>query len=402
MPLPTPAEHLLPDNSSALERVLAAAAGRLQALSAPLELLKQPASVSASFLPFLAWEVTTDIWFRDWPEATKRALTAHSIELHRHKGSAYTLREYVRYAGGQVLDITTPPQKVFSGPSLSRAEREAWLSSLPQVRTWRVQETAVFGHAKAFYGGSRRGMFAERSFAVSSTALSRLHRRARWVVKGVETSVNVTTDGTIFQLHLVGTEGDRVFSGRPVHCRFFVPSEAWRRLVTIAPKARLPWRSPVGPTRQAISAEPERVVVPGTRGRSVFSMLPIGGTYFVPSTAPLRIYERFPVVDGSGPRRGPSVQIMGTGFYGWPRRTATVRLSIPGRRNRHAAGEGIAALRRFWLPHNGEPLQNVRRAIQASKRLSDRVLLDYGPKPRFVAGGRPFIAGVDTLVVGRP
>lgn len=400
---PVPYElHLLPASATPLERTLAGAGSRLQALPTPIESLKRPFEVPSAFLPFLAWELSVDVWFRGWPEATQRAITARSIELHRRKGTATCLREYVRYAGGEVIDITTPPQRVFSGPSASRADREAWLAALPQVRTWRVQETAAFGPAKAFHGGPLHAMFVERSFAVPSTALQRLRRRARWVVKGVETTVRVEDYGSYFRLHLTGTAGARVFAGRPFGARYFVPSEAWRRIVTIAPRARLAWRMPVGPTLQAIGSEPERVTVAGTGGHSVFCDRPFGARFFAPSTAALRIYERYPVVDGTAPRRGPAVQIMGMGHYGWPRSTAVVRTSVPGKRHSRAAGAGIAALRRYWMPHDGTRLQDVCRAASAAKRLSDRVLLDIGPKPRFVAGGRPLIAGVDALVVGRP
>jgi phage tail P2-like protein len=395
--------HLLPASATPLERALAGAGARLQELPVPIDLLKQPLQVPAAFLPFFAWEVSTDVWFRAWPEATKRAIAARSIELHRKKGTAYALQEYVRYAGGQVLDITTPPQRVFSGPSLTRAEREAWLAALPQVRTWRVRETATAGRAKAFHGAGGHALFVERSFAVPSTAWERLRRRARWVVGGIETTVKVADYGTWFQLSLPGAAGPRVFSGRPCEPRrFFVPSEAWRRIVTVAPQARLAWRSPVGPTLRAVLSEPERVTVSGVRGRSVFCDTPIGAAYFVASTAPLRIYERYPVVDGSGPRRGPAVQIMGAGHYGWPRHTAVVRTSAPGRRHPRAAGAGITALPHYWMPRDPEPLQQVRRAACAAQRLSERVLLDIGPRPLIVAGRAPVIAGGVPVIVGSP
>ena len=35
-------------------------------------------------------------------------------------------------------------------------------------------------------------------------------------------------------------------------------------------------------------------------------------------------------------------------------------------------------------------------------RLSDQVLLKIGPVPRFVAGGAPFLAEIDKLIVGQP
>jgi hypothetical protein len=45
-------------------------------------------------------------------------------------------------------------------------------------------------------------------------------------------------------------------------------------------------------------------------------------------------------------------------------------------------------------------VKRARTAVMASKKLVDRVFLELGPVPRFVAG-RPFIAGVDSFFVGR-
>ncbi len=394
-------DDLLSQNARPLLRTFAMATGRIQDIAVPIDTVKRPFVVTASFLPWIAYEYSVDVWFRTWPAATKRAITAASLQLHQRKGTLYAISEYIRYAGGQVLGVTRPPMKVFSGPALTRGQREAWLSSLPQVRVWLMREEAHFGSAKAFHGGYHHGMFGERSYAVPSTALSRLRRRARWVVDGVETEVRVRTFENYYRLHLHGQEGRAVYVGRPFGRRFLIPSTAWRRLVTIRPRARMPWRSPSGPTLLPVSNEPERVMVAGQRGRSVFENTTIGG-FFVPSTAKYRIFDRFPVHDGRRVLRSPACQFMGTGRYGFPMHTAWLRTSIPGRVRSFAAGRGFMLPRaKFWLPHDGEPLQQVRRATQSAKRLSDRVLLDIGPKPRFIAG-RPFIAGVDRLVVGRP
>ena len=75
--------------------------------------------------------------------------------------------------------------------------------------------------------------------------------------------------------------------------RHLIPSDAWKRIVTVAPKALLPWRSAIGPTLQAVESEPERVKVAGARGRSVFCDLPLNkASFFVPTSATLRIFER--------------------------------------------------------------------------------------------------------------
>lgn len=396
-----PAEHLLPQSASPLEQVFAAAGGRLQAIPTPIETVKRPYQVPAQFLPFVGWEYSVDVWFSHWPETTKRNIAARSLQLHQKKGTLYCIREYVRYAGGAVTTVERPPIRIFSGPSLTREQRQAWLAGLPQVRVWLFQEPGQFGPSKAFGGGRQRGRFFERSYSVPSTALSRLHRRARWVVGGVETPVTVEEYGSYYRLRFPSNEGRGVFSNRVHRRRYFIPSSAWRRLMTIQPTPRLAWRAPVSPTLQAVTSEPERVTVPGKRGRGRFCNTPMHG-YFVPSTAKFRIFDRYAVNDGSRPLRRAAFQFAGVGRYGFPAHVAYLGMSIPGKRSRYAAGSGIIVPRsRFYIPHDGSRVDDVKRATQSAKRLSDRIMLDLGPKPRFVAG-RPFFAGSDSLIVGRP
>ncbi len=406
----TYAEHLLPANASQLEKVLAGAGARTQTIPVPIDTIKRPDQTPTAFLPFLAWELSTDIWIDDWPETRKRVVASRSLALHRKKGTAYALREYARYVDAEITEIIKPPQKVFSGPSLTKAQREAWLSALPQVRVWRIRESGAAPLRKAFHGSSRSLHQHDRRFCLkgamptSSTALSRLRRRARWMVNGVETDITVAEFGSYFRLLMPSAARLRVFSNRPLRRgRFFVPSDAWRRVVTIMPTTLMPWRVPVGPTLQAVLSEPERVTVAGKRGRSVFCGVPAAG-YFVPSSSALRVYQRYPVLDGTREVRRPACQIMGVGRYGWPKHTARVTASLFSERSRRAAGEGIVAQRRkFWIPHDPTPVRRLKWALQSAKRLSDKIWLKTGPQPTFVVGGPPVLSDAGTdVVVGRP
>ena len=395
---------LLPPNATPYERALARGVRRLDNVPTPIRQAFRPYEAPESFLPFLAWERSVDIWDKTWPAATKRAAIARAYPLHKRKGTEYALREYIRYAGGTVTEVITPPQKVFSGPSLTKEEREAWLAQLDQVRVWRVRETWNAPEWKSFYGSATvHDGFFEGTFAMPSTAKTRLKRRARWVVNGVETDTTVTNVGTSFRLHLKAPAGQKIFCGKPIEPdHFYIPSDAWRRLVTIAPTPRLPWRSPVGPTLQAVRSEPERVIVNGTRGRSVFSDRCMGDGYFVPTTATYRVFERYPVFDGSKPLKRAAFSFMGTSRFGFPTHTAEVKVSIPGSRSTFAAGEGLLAPKlKFWMPQQESRVQRICRAGRSAKRLSDRILLKTGPEPVFVAGRR-FVAGDQQFVVGLP
>ena len=394
------AADLLPPNATKFEQGLADSQARIQAIPTPVDQTVKPLEVPEAFLPFVGWGRSVDVWSREWPAARQRAVSESAPRLHRIKGTADAIRSYVVYAGGLVKDIERPPAKVFSGPSPSPEEREAWLRLLPQVRVWRIQERTVSTRFKAFHGGARHKAFAEGRFALPSTALSRLKRRARWIVDGLETETRVSEFGSYFRLHLKGQAGHGVFSGRLRLRGFFAPTTAAKRLLTIAPTPRLPWRSPVTPSLEPVTAEPEQVREQGVVGHSVFCGRPIGG-FFQPSRAGNRIYDRYAINDGSRALRSPANQFWGFGRYNFPAHTARLQLSIPGRMSRYAAGQGFHTPKlKFWLPRDPSRVEAVRRAVQSAKRLSDKIVMVMGPEPGFVAGKR-FLAGVDGFIVGR-
>lgn len=439
-PLPY-ADHLLPVNATHLEQTVAGAARRILAIPAPIDTEKDPTVPPIGFVPWLAWEYSVDIWHPDrWNEPRRRTVAARSEVMHTRKGTAWAVREWARYEDATVRSIERPPMQVFSGPSPTRAEREAWLSSLPQVRVWRIQESWTAPNIKTFLGGGLAGTARARSprfclpgrsygsvagspsglmltlteaetvapvkysaFSTPSTALTRLKRRARWVVAGVETEIRVSSIGNWFRLHLPKALGLRVFCDTRQHGRFFVPSDAWSRLYTVQPTPRQAWRAPVTPTLEPATAEPERVTVSGMRSSGVFCDVPMRRGFYRPTTAPLRIFQRYAVADGRPLAHRPACQIMGLGRYGFPAHTAYVSVSVPGRAPRWAAGRGFYQPRaRYWIPHDPSRVIAVRRAIDAARRASDRILLKLGPERRFVAGGDPVLAGVDTVIVGRP
>jgi len=395
-------DHILPMSETPLNKALASLSTRIEGIDAPTRQVWSPWDCPPQFLKSLAHALSVDLWDDAWTDLRKRSIIANAIRLHRAKGTLEAARSYLRYVDARLLAVLTPPQAVYSGPSLTRSEREAWLSKLPQVRTWRVRESGTRGFG--FYtGGFGFSSFFEIGFPIPSTAFKRLNRRARWVVGDTETDTRVSDFGSYFRLHIKGAAGERVFSGLPSNGgQFFQPSSAAQRIVTIAPAARMPWRSPVGPQFEAVTSEPERVKVAGEVDRGVFCGLFVRGGFFRPTSAPLRIFWRFAVSDESHVSRRPSIQFMGVGRYGFPAHTAHLQVSMPGKRPVWAAGEGIvASRRRFWLPHDASRVLNVRRALIASKRASDNILIRYPARPQIIAG-QLFRAGIDTFIVGRP
>jgi phage tail P2-like protein len=424
--------RLLYRSATGLEKAAADVDGdRITEINA--ELIKDvwdPDAIPFDLLPYLSWAMGVEYWNDKWSETTKREWTKVQWLFKSIRGTADGLRMAVHFAGRDVsrwgynVDaITRRPQTIFSGPSLTKAQREAWLAALPQVRAWRVREQGIASPWKTFYGASNDLRMHDRRFCLGgltfspdtstptthastpSTALSRLKRRVRWVENGVETDTRTTEFGNYFRVHRSGTEDGKIFSGRPVNsARHYIPSDAWKRLLTIQPEASLPWRRSVSPSLQAVTSEPERVKISGVRDHKVFSGFPLWNAYFVPTDASMRIYQRYAVLDPSvhAVRRSP-VQFMGVGRYGFPAFTAWADVRVGNVRNRWAAGIGYFVPRnKFWIPHNGEPLRQTRYAAVASKALRDKILLRVGPRPRFIAGGRPVLADIDTMIIGRP
>jgi len=432
--LENPGSQMLYQAATGFERALADAdTERLIRIYAEIIIDQwDPWRISLNNLPFLAWAMGVNLWDNNWHETTKRLWVARQWQFKALRGTADGMRMAMDFVsrdvtpfGYQVRGLTVPPQRVYSGPSLTREQREEWLAMMPQLRVWRTFERGTAGLGKLFYGGRGTGRQHDARFCLGSenvdslactivptTAIDRLKRRARWIVRGVETDVTVSEFGTYWRLHLRSIEDSKVFVGRPFNLRrFYIPSTAHERLITIMPQERLSWRSPVWASLEPVTAEPERISINGLRRHHVFSggsdpKMQItmggpngGGSYYVPSDAWSRIFQRFAINDGTAEtnKRQP-VQFMGTGRYGFPKYTAWARLSLRSIR-RWAVFDGVPS-RHFFLPHDPTPVQRAKTAVQASKKIADKILLELGPMPRFVAG-RPFLAGTD-FIVGRP
>lgn len=393
--------HILPTTETPLNKALASLSTRIEGLNAPTREIWNPWTVPAQFLKVLAHAFSVDLWVETWTETRKRRIIANAIEMHRQKGTLQGVLSYLYYVDAELTAFLVPPIRTFCGPSLTREEREAWLSGLPQVRTWRMREQGERGFA-TFAGARLFSSFFHRVYLVPSTALQRLKRRARWVVDGVETETRVSDFGGYFRLHRDGNAGLSVHCNRVRARSYFKPSTARDRLVTIRPTPRLAWRSPIGPTLEPVTAEPERIVVSGQMEFGAFSGRCFGKAYLRPSTAAFRIFWRFPVHDKRRVNRRPSVSYMGSSRFSFPAHTAHLQILKPGKRPAWAASEGIQPPKtRFWRPHDPEPIRNVRRALVAAKRTSDAVLIRFHPRPQFFAGDL-FLADVNSFVIGKP
>ena len=96
---------LLPPNRTPLERALDRTTARLGAVPVPIKDLWNPWRCPKALLPWLAWALSVDEWDSAWPEARKREAIEASIELHRYKGSVWSVREALRRIGYKDVEI---------------------------------------------------------------------------------------------------------------------------------------------------------------------------------------------------------------------------------------------------------------------------------------------------------
>ena len=394
---------LLPTNRTAWENALSLTSAEHRDIDADaIRRAFDPWTCPEGLLPWLAYQFSVDFWIDTWSVSKKRQVIARSVELQFKKGTLAGIEEFIALADAKLLGVTVAPAKVFSGPSLTREQREAWLSRMPQLRVWTIAEPGTAG-LKLFSGGYSHPSFVDGRFNQPSDALTRLRRRARYVVDGIETDSTVEENGTTFRVRIKSQSRTKVFSDRVAPGHYFQPSDAAQRLVTIGPRITTPgWRSPVGPSLETVSAEPELIVETGTDRRQVFSGKPTRKRWFQPSQAFRHVFYRYAVFDGSTVTRRTPVQFNGVGRFGFPPHAALLRLSVPGFRSAYAARDGVFVPgSRFWVPHDRARTEQVRRAIRVSMRLSDRILLQFGQRPRFIAG-QPFFAGREAYILGRP
>lgn len=134
---------ILPPNATPLERALEAVGrARLDAIAIPVADVTRPHEAPPAFLPFLAFARSVDLWDRDWPEETKRAIVADAVRLHRLKGTLAGIRAHVAYTRGEIVDAVVPPQAFFAGGD-DDALWEAWRASLDEIRIYTVRSTAA-------------------------------------------------------------------------------------------------------------------------------------------------------------------------------------------------------------------------------------------------------------------
>ncbi len=106
----------LPAGAGRAEKALAQGVISAFAFDIPNAHLWNPATCPAALLPWLAWALSVDEWDDTWTEATKRAVVAASVEVHRRKGTVGSIKRALAVAGlGDATLIERAGRKFYDG-----------------------------------------------------------------------------------------------------------------------------------------------------------------------------------------------------------------------------------------------------------------------------------------------
>jgi P2-related tail formation protein len=141
------AASLLPNNSSDLEFALAYALSRDP--GSPLRALRDPYTVPAGSLPWLASHHGVRLWFDDWSEARKRDVVAHHAGLHPAYegerlgdlvGTRAGLDRYLSYVDASVVHSLAYPAPFIVGDTAAGSRR---VNQAPFTADYLVQVVLV-------------------------------------------------------------------------------------------------------------------------------------------------------------------------------------------------------------------------------------------------------------------
>ena len=123
--------NLLPPNASPLERAIAATGAGIDTLPVAARDVWNPATCPTALLPWLAWALAVDEWDETWGEAVRRSVIADAIQVHRHRGTVWSLKKSLAPLGMAVDVIDQASQ---------RASYAAW-HALRLDGAWRLDST---------------------------------------------------------------------------------------------------------------------------------------------------------------------------------------------------------------------------------------------------------------------
>lgn len=85
-------QSLLPPNATDTERDLEQTLSQFEQIDVPIDILWNPHTCPAEWLPWLAWAMSVDDWDSRWPEQIRRQVIAESFYIHSRKGTIAAIK----------------------------------------------------------------------------------------------------------------------------------------------------------------------------------------------------------------------------------------------------------------------------------------------------------------------
>jgi P2-related tail formation protein len=104
---------LLPQNSAAWERALAAAMS--DALPVPIVAAMDPATAPVALLPWLAAHYGARLWFSDWPVSRKRLVASEAPLAAFEVGTRAGAHRFLGYVDATLVDAVAHPARFVMG-----------------------------------------------------------------------------------------------------------------------------------------------------------------------------------------------------------------------------------------------------------------------------------------------
>lgn len=119
-----------------------------RSIPVPVGDLWNPDNCPAALLPWLAWGLSVDEWDSAWSDAEKRAVIKASVEVHRLKGTVWSIRRILAVAGYGAAEIVEAQDM----PKLGRTHQlgRAWRlgpSGASWADYWVTVRTPITQHA---------------------------------------------------------------------------------------------------------------------------------------------------------------------------------------------------------------------------------------------------------------
>jgi hypothetical protein len=96
---------LLPPNSTPLERAAEQAIAHAYDIPVPIREVWDPDSCPVGLLSWLAWAWHVDNWNLDWDEIQQRKAIKEALDIHRHKGTPWSLEQEIANLGYSLVEL---------------------------------------------------------------------------------------------------------------------------------------------------------------------------------------------------------------------------------------------------------------------------------------------------------